>query len=137
MFGVSYPWCRDSGAAFVLPSTTPSQFDPQTYLASLDLLGSYKPQRMYLTHFGELDYSAEKSRLLAHQIDAYANFALHKALELATLQQRLTDFTVDLLQARGVHIAADVLRARLEFDMHLNAQGLLSWRERRSKMGQK
>jgi glyoxylase-like metal-dependent hydrolase (beta-lactamase superfamily II) len=130
MFGVSYPWCRHNGAEFLLPSTTPSQFDPQTYLASLELLAGYQPQRMYLTHFGVLSYSREKSRLLAHQIDAYADFASDRAVDLDTLQRRLTDFTVALLHDSGVSTAADVLRSRLAFDMHLNAQGLLFWRER-------
>ena len=130
MFGVSYLWCRHNGAEFLLPSTTPSQFDPQTYLASLELLASYQPQRVYLTHFGVLNYSGEKSRLLALQIEAYTEFARDGAPDLDTLQQRLTDFTVALLVERGVHTAVDVLRSRLAFDMHLNAQGLVNWRER-------
>ena len=76
MFGVSYPWCRFPAGDFVLPSTTPSQFDPEAYLASLELLGSYSPQRVYLTHYGELAYSAEKTQSLAQQLEAYCEFVM-------------------------------------------------------------
>ncbi len=55
MFGVSYPWLRFPGGALVIPSTTPTQFRPADYAASLDLLASQEPRRMYLTHSGALD----------------------------------------------------------------------------------
>jgi glyoxylase-like metal-dependent hydrolase (beta-lactamase superfamily II) len=61
MFGVSYPWCRFPVGDFVLPSTTPTQFDPDTHLRSMELLGSYSPRRLYLTHGGELRYTPDKA----------------------------------------------------------------------------
>lgn len=130
MFGVSYPWCRYPGADFVLPSTTPSQFDPEAYLASLDLLASYAPQRMYLTHYGELVYSAEKSQLLAQQITAYCEFARSDAQDVAVLQQRLSDYSMALLDEFEMTKDPQVLRDRLAFDMQLNAQGLQLWWQR-------
>lgn len=130
MFGVSYPWCRFAQADFLLPSTTPSQFDPEAYLVSLELLGSYSPQRMYLTHFGELAYSAEKSQLLARQIETYCEFAAADSSDAVLLQQRLSDYTLELLNefdARGDEVT---IRRHIDFDMQLNAQGLQMWRQR-------
>lgn len=132
MFGVSYPWFRFPGGDFVLPSTTPSQFDPQTYLESLELLGRYKPQRMYLTHYGELLYSSEKARLLALQIEAYCEFAASDAVDAAQLQEQLGDHAVQLMHQFGANDAATEveLKDSLKFDIRLNAQGLLVWQNR-------
>lgn len=130
MFGVSYSWCRFPDGDFVLPSTTPSQFDPEAYLASLALLASYAPQRVYLTHSGELAYSAAKSDLLARQIVAYCELASDDSLDAEALQQRLTDYSLELLS--GFENGGDeaLLRNRLAIDMQLNAQGLRGWRQR-------
>jgi glyoxylase-like metal-dependent hydrolase (beta-lactamase superfamily II) len=130
MFGVSYPWCRFPAGDFVLPSTTPSQFDPDAYLASLELLGSYAPQRMYLTHWGELEYTSEKARLLARQIEAYRGFATGNAANAEDLQRRLSDYSLELLSQFAAGGDDDKLRDYLAFDMQLNAQGLQLWRQR-------
>ena len=130
MFGVSYPWCRYPDGDFVLPSTTPSQFDPDAYLASLELLVSYSPQRMFLTHHGELAYSAQKSQLLTRQIRAYSELATADADDVVALQERLTQYTLELLSQFDASGAQAELRHRIAFDMQLNAQGLQIWRQR-------
>lgn len=130
MFGVSYPWCRSAAGDFVLPSTTPSQFDPDAYLASLDLLDSYAPQRMYLTHHGMLEYSVEKAQLLARQIKAYCEFAMADARDTAKLQQSLVDYSLELLRQFGAPDDETDLRNYLAFDLQLNAQGLQVWQQR-------
>ena len=130
MFGVSYPWCRFPGADFVLPSTTPSQFDPEAYLASLALLGARSPQRMYLTHYGELAYSATASQLLAQQIESYCDFAAAHCNDAGALQQCLSEYTLGLLRQFDAGVDEAQLEQRIAFDMQLNAQGLQIWQQR-------
>jgi glyoxylase-like metal-dependent hydrolase (beta-lactamase superfamily II) len=130
MFGVSYPWCRFRNGDFVLPSTTPSQFDPAAHVASLELLGSYAPQRMYLTHYGVLDYSLEKAQFLERQIHAYCEFAAAETTDLACLQQLLCDYALELLHQLGASHGEADLRQFLAADMQLNAQGLRLWQQR-------
>jgi glyoxylase-like metal-dependent hydrolase (beta-lactamase superfamily II) len=133
MFGVSYPWCRFPQGDFVLPSTTPSQFDPGAFVESVKLLGSYAPQRMYLTHFGELAYSAGSAQLLVRQIEAYCELATSSAADVAQLQQQLSDYTLGLLREFEPGGNGAEQRDRLAFDMQLNAQGLQIWRQRTAK----
>jgi glyoxylase-like metal-dependent hydrolase (beta-lactamase superfamily II) len=130
MFGVSYPWCRLPDGDFVLPSTTPSQFDPEAYLASLELLGSYAPQRMYLTHYGALEYSPGKAQLLAQQINAYCELSKAEHLDVDRFQKHLSDYTLSLLHQFGAPHDEAQLRSFLAFDMQLNAQGLQVWQQR-------
>jgi glyoxylase-like metal-dependent hydrolase (beta-lactamase superfamily II) len=130
MFGVSYPWCRFPGQDFVLPSTTPSQFDPDAFLVSLDLLASYAPRCLYLTHYGELAYSAEKAQLLCRQINTYCELARAGADDLALLQGQLSSYSVELLREFTDRHTETEWRSALAFDMQLNAQGLQLWRKR-------
>ncbi len=130
MFGVSYSWCRFPGGDFVMPSTTPSQFDPEAYLASIELLGSYAPKRLYLTHYGELEYSYEKAKLLAKQIETYSNFVAADPADEAMLAQRLGDYAINLVRELGAREDEAELRERLTFDLQLNAQGLRVWQQR-------
>jgi len=130
MFGVSYPWCRLPGGDFVLPSTTPSQFDPGAFEDSLDLLGSYLPRRMYLTHYGELSYSAGQADLLREQIRGYCELAGRRARDPAGLEEQLGRYTVELLRRLDPRGDERAWRDALAFDMQLNAQGLRVWLDR-------
>lgn len=130
MFGISYPWLRFAGDDFLLPSTTPTQFDPDAYRASLRILADYCPQRMYLTHYGELQYSAEKSALLEQQVEAYCELAALHAGDAGKLQESLYDYSLDLLQQAGAGVAQSQLREWLAFDLQLNAQGLHYWQQK-------
>jgi glyoxylase-like metal-dependent hydrolase (beta-lactamase superfamily II) len=145
MFGVSYPWCRFPEGNFVLPSTTPSQFDPEAYLSSLQTLASYRPLRMYLTHSAVLQYSPAVAELLQRQISDYCAIATEHFTALSAgnlaecdtaihaLQQRLSDYTIGLCQQIKRCVGRDELRNRLAFDMQLNAQGLRVWWQRKAR----
>ena len=130
MFGISYPWFRFAGGDFVLPATTPTQFDPDDYLASLDLLDSYEPEHIYLTHYGALDYTARKVELLRRQIAAYRDLAPLYAGDKASLEQALSDYSLGEIRAFDAASPEAGLRELLAFDMDLNAQGLESWQRR-------
>jgi len=130
MFGVSYPWCRFVAGDFVLPSTTPSQFNPEAFLDSLELLGARRPQRMYLTHYGALAYSPSLAQLLVRQINAYCELAMAASEKSGRLEQQLTEFTLALMHQFGASLDETELRSRLALDMQLNAQGLQLWRQR-------
>lgn len=49
-FGVSYPACP-----VVIPSTSPTDFDGEEALKSVDLIESMEPSRVALTHYGFID----------------------------------------------------------------------------------
>lgn len=127
MFGVCYPWWRFGADDFVLPATTPTQFDPDAYLESLAVLDDARPDYMYLTHFGRIDYTVEKQRRLGQQVERYREIALLHRHAPDQLQSALTEF--GLSQLAEFDTGADVEKHRewLGFDMPLNAQGLQVW----------
>ncbi len=137
MFGVSYAWCRFSGGDYVLPSTTPTQFDPQAYRASLDLLHSYAPRQLYLTHYGVLNYSARLAGLLQAQVDAYCERASQQPGETTEqLAQGLAELCADFAGAIDGAPKRERLLNLLSLDADLNAQGLKVWLQRQARLEQ-
>lgn len=129
-FGLSYREFDGPGGAFLLPTTTPVQFDPDAWPATLDRLLSYAPQRMYLTHFGVVDNVPALAQTLRAGIARYA--ALAQGLKAvserhARLVQALNDDA--LAECARLQAPVDAARATelLRFDMELNAQGLEHW----------
>ena len=130
-FGLSYPDVLSHGKRFILPTTTPVHFNPQALHASVDLLMSFKPERMYLTHFNVLPDPA----LL---VDQYHNW-IDKFVEL-TEQIKPDDNSLipAMIEKMGSLIAAEfaiqpeVLESKLAMDIKLNCQGLAYWYQHRN-----
>ena len=54
-FGLSYPDIACNSKHYLLPTTTPVQFEPEAWEISIQRLLNTKPQRMYLTHFNMVE----------------------------------------------------------------------------------
>jgi glyoxylase-like metal-dependent hydrolase (beta-lactamase superfamily II) len=135
MFGVSYPWLRFPGGPLLLPSTTPTQFRPVEYAASLDLLASREPRQMYLTHTGALEYSRSLVDGLRQQLDHYCELALREGNEAGELTAALGDYALQRARRLGYQGESAELLEWLATDSRLNAQGLAIWAQRSSGAG--
>ena len=127
MFGVSYKRQRFEAGAFVMPATTPTQFDPHLYAESIDRLSSTNPQRMFLTHYGELPFSPLQAELLKKQLGTYERLGREYKGELSELQQQVIGVTEDALATLVDKKAAVEEAGKLAFDVALNAQGIAWW----------
>ena len=133
MFGISYPWFRFPAGDFLIPTTTPTQFNPEAYLASLEVLASYQPRRIYLTHYGELAYTKELADVLARQVISYCDLAPPHVGDKAGLERALSDYSMGLLREFETSAPEVELRKLLAFDIDLNALGLEVWLQRTAK----
>jgi len=62
-FGLAYPALQRNGL-FIFPSSSPTDFDPDAALETLDKIGNAGVRRVFLTHFGELtEIDAARSQL--------------------------------------------------------------------------
>ena len=126
-YGVSYQWLRFGGGDFLIPAATPTQFDPDSYLQSLELLRSYRPQRLYLTHFGELRFRQATHQLLIDQLQAYCEIAHRCGPDITLIADALKKYTLTLIDTLELQTGDVDFEDRLDFDFHLNSQGLCSW----------
>lgn len=135
-FGLSYPEMAGSNGRYLIPTTTPVQFDPDKFLASLDLLMDYQPQGIYLTHFCLLENPAAMAELLRAGILAYRDIALvHRNSESpeAAICAAISKRELDGLLTCAPELGEAAARQLLAGDMALNAQGLAVWLQRMAR----
>ncbi len=129
-FGLSYRELDVGAGAFVMPTTTPVQFEPDAWRQTIDRLLQFAPQRMFLTHYGCVGTVARLATELRAGIARYEQIAT----ELAGVQDRharlvraLTDDVLTALRAHGCALDRKQIETLLAADLELNAQGLEVW----------
>ena len=135
-FGLSYPDLSTASGRYIMPTTTPTQFEPDAWQQSLSRLLENNPQRMFLTHFGMIEDIHTLARKLSHDIDVYCELALkvqgHNNRILALIDE-LTNFTLDDLDQYGCALSKEEIDNLIADDIKLNAQGLEVWLNRLNK----
>jgi len=133
-FGLSYREFDTEKGAFILPTTTPVQFDPEALKASIARMLNYQPQQMFLTHYSRVTDVGRLARDLSGQIDAMVQIALAHAADAdrdAAITTALADLYVSRASAHGCTFDAVRVRELLAMDIALNAQGLEVWLDKR------
>lgn len=135
-FGISYRELDTDAGAYILPTTTPVQFEPEAWLSSLDMLMRYQPRCMYLTHYGKVENVERLVADLREKITRYAEIArLHagRADRYQQIKKALQDMAVAELKQSGSRMTADAILKFLDFDLELNTQGLMVWLEKQHR----
>ena len=135
MFGLSYREFDVDGRQFILPTTSPTQFDAAEMHASIDRLMSYAPKAMYLTHYAQLHDVRAQADALRRRLDAHVAVAEAHADagegRHAAIKQGITDALVTDLRAHGCTLPESTILEVLATDLELNAQGLAWWLDHR------
>lgn len=127
--GVGYKALRNESHAFVCPTTTPVQFDPQALHNSIDRVMALQPSYLYLTHYSELKPTARIIAGLHEQIDDYV--ALTEVAMAEGGEPQLVKMINEYLVTRATNelpdLPSSVAQEWLKLDANLNAQGLAFW----------
>ncbi len=142
-FGLSYREFDTPHGAWLLPSTTPVQFDPPALRHSFERLLALRPDCVYLTHFGRLpatpgpndaDTLAQLGRDYLEQLDAVIALGERTAAAITDAEERhvaLVEGLREIYLQRVQRLAGDLTRERvlelLDMDIELNAQGMGVW----------
>ena len=132
-FGISYRETDSPRGAFITPTTSPTQFDPEQLIASIERMAAYAPKAMYLMHFSRVTDVPRLAEMLKVQIRAI----VHIAQRHAAAQDRYTAIRADMLDLwlglaheHGVPLSDAEIATVLRGDLDLNTQGLLVWLDR-------
>ncbi|PTT84237.1 MBL fold metallo-hydrolase [Pelomonas sp. HMWF004] len=135
-FGLSYRAFDMDGRAWILPTSTPVQFDPDALKATVTRLLAAEPLAMQVTHYGRIGGSVDEVRRLAAQMLAQVDEMVALALALrdapdrhVQLRERLLQGYLAQLRTHGHPAGADAADW-LAMDAELNAQGLAVWLDR-------
>ncbi len=129
-FGISYPDFLSEEKRFILPSTTPIHFNPETLHDSIDLIMSFKPEQIFLTHFNVLPNPQQVVDHYREWVDIYVEVTEQVKPEqnnmlpelIAKLTTRISDY---------FKISPEDITKRLGNDLELNSQGLAYWYQHR------
>ena len=130
-FGIAYREMGASGDPFLIPATTPTQFDPEAMKASIHRLLALEPEAMYLTHFSRVDDVARLGADLLRRIDAFVALAEAAPGEGKARKEAIHASIERYLLAEAPPESREWLKPVLEDDMELAAQGLACWLEQR------
>ena len=132
-FGLSYPDLTTRNGQYIMPTTTPTQFEPDAWQSTLDRLLENQPERMYLTHYGMIENISSYANKLKADLESYCELALqlkeHDDRSRA-LQDSLMEFTREDLKTMGCTLSDPEIRHLINDDILLNAQGLDIWLNR-------
>ena len=133
-FGISYREFDNENGAFIFPTTTPVQFDPEAMRKTLDRLLSYKPQAVYLTHFGCVSNVEKLGSDLRNCLGQLVEMALDLKQKGKAQQDNLASGVQQILRDRLRKHNCQLPESRqdelLAFDYQLNAQGIKVWLDR-------
>ena len=135
MFGLSYRELDVDGRQFILPTTSPTQFDPAEMHASIDRLMSFAPKLMYLTHYAQLHDVRPQADALRRRLDHMVAIALAHGADgddrHATIKGAITTYMLRELRTHGCTLSEEEIVTVLATDLELNAQGLAYWFDHR------
>ena len=135
-FGIAYREFDVEEHPFIFPTTTPVQFDPMALHASIDRILALEPEAAFLTHYGRVTNLEALAPQLHELIDEWCDLALEVpgegSLRQGMLEMELEKSLMARLRAHGCELGETTCHDLLANDVHLNAQGLLVWRDQMS-----
>jgi len=132
-FGISYREFDGPQGAWIFPTATPVQFEPEVLQTTVRRLLAEDPACIYLTHFGSVGDVPRLGRLLLGLLQQMVDLGhslrtapdRHEALKAGQLA-----LFVASLAEQGCTKTRDEIEALLEMDLELNAQGMAIWLDR-------
>ena len=132
-FGLSYREFDTDQGAWLLPTTTPVQFEPAALRASVQRMLAFEPALMYLTHYGPVHQVQRLGAQFLAQLDdvvALGESVRGRTDRHAVLKQGLLGIYVAAAKQNGCRMPPADMQALLALDIELNAQGMGIWLDR-------
>jgi glyoxylase-like metal-dependent hydrolase (beta-lactamase superfamily II) len=127
--GICYPIFKRRGETFCFPSSSPTQFDPEAMLHTIQRFQGLDLKNIFVTHFGMQDKPQLFLEKMKERVHDYVEIA-EKAVNTQpnptweTVKDLLENYYEKELKAIGIYMD-DEIRDTLAIDLELNAKGLL------------
>jgi glyoxylase-like metal-dependent hydrolase (beta-lactamase superfamily II) len=132
-FGLSYREFDTDKGAWIVPTATPVQFEPEVLEASVRRMLARTPRCMYLTHYGRVQDAQRLGALLLSllaDLVALGRRERHAVDRHEVLRRGQLDLFCASLAAHGCAMPRGQVADLLAIDLELNAQGMAIWLDR-------
>ena len=132
-FGISYRDLDHQDDFYILPSTSPVQFDPEALAKSINRIMDFKPERVCLTHFSAIKPTKKVANKLIESIHFVSDLAIKHADKNdaeSIIYNNMMDYFLKGLNEIGFQ-NNDEAKDRLSLDVQINTQGLIYWQKNR------
>jgi len=130
-FGLSYRHLDNQGKQFIIPTSSPSQFDAEALHNTVSMIADLKPEALYLTHYSQVTDVPKQAADMHRLTDAYVAIARKERhsgeARHANIKRGLQDLYLQEAAEHGWALQGEELLKLLELDAELNAQGLAIW----------
>lgn len=137
--GIYYRELNDQDFNLIMPSTSPSQFNPEAMLKSIQLFSDLKADSLYFGHYGQLvqpDEAYEQVRYWLPIFITEGEKAMEKELSFEERVQATTtsllDICSDYLQAKGITKEHPVFEI-LSLDLSVSSMGIIDYLTKKAK----
>jgi glyoxylase-like metal-dependent hydrolase (beta-lactamase superfamily II) len=135
-FVLSYREFDTAQGALGVPTTTPTQFDPQQLLDSIDRLMATEPRAAYLMHYSRITDLPRIAASLKAQIPEFVAMAerhAHTGDPYAAIYADMRALWITLAARHGLAEPQARVDEYLSKDLDLNTQGLIAWLRRQRR----
>jgi len=137
-FGISYRQFDTDNGAFIFPTTTPIQFDPEPLIASIDRMMEKSPDNMYLTHFGRVQdvqrLAAMEKRAIQRLVEIAEQY-INVENRTQAIETEMMEWLFEGVLEHGVTLPESRIRENLHSDVVLNTLGIEFWLDHRAQAG--
>lgn len=130
-FGLSYRHFDSGGRQFVIPTTSPSQFDAAALHRTVDMIAGYQPGALYLTHYAQVvdvpRLTADLHRLIDAHVAVAERWRDAGAARHERIKAGLAELFLQEARDQGWALQGEAMLEFLAMDIDLNAQGLGIW----------
>jgi glyoxylase-like metal-dependent hydrolase (beta-lactamase superfamily II) len=129
-FGLSYREFDTEEGAFIMPTTTPIQFDPEALKDSVLRISALKPDCLFPTHFSRINGVERLKDLFLEQLDEIVVLAKQLKADTdrhALLKDGMAKIHIKHLKTMNCKLSADQITSFLQIDLELNALGICHW----------
>ena len=132
-FGLCFPEMDVNGRKFYQPTTAPTAFEYDKMLESIDLMSSYNPQKLYLTHYGISDNPLDVKKQIIKRLLDYKE--LVKSIDInginptKELEEKFKKYYILEARTHGVTLLDREIIKLFDIDIKLNSMGLVYWKK--------
>ncbi len=129
-FGLSYREFDTDQGPFIMPTTTPIQFDPEALKDSVSRISALKPDCLFPTHFSRINGVERLKDLFLEQLDEIVVLAKQLKTDPKRhdlLKDGMARIHINHLKTMNCKLSPAEITEFLKIDLELNALGIGHW----------